>query len=523
MLSFLSILVGSLSCMRLALASAIALPQTPNPQSILGFGNLICSDSADFACGALETAAPLGFNAWLQNQRKLSFGYLLDNVAPNGSNAKGAVAGTVLASPSKQAPNYYYQWVRDAAITMHDVVQEYGKTGDPKLKAVIDYYADLQGVLQNTFNPSGGYTTGGLGEPKFQVDGAPFTGNWGRPQRDGPALRALTLINYIRTVNATSTITKDLPWIAKLYDGRQPTQSVIKADLEYVSNSWNLTSFDLWEEINDMHFYTAIVQHKSLVDGRDLAAALGDPGASAWYEIQQIKLADFIKKNFWDSTRGHLKSMLNTPSRNGLDCALLLGALHGGSNSLFPPWSDEVLASMEKLIRDMASRHPINQQPLPYCPANFRHGVGIGRYPEDIYDGVGFGEGNPWFLCTSSVSNVLYKVISHYITKGRFDINETNKGFFNWLSDEKAVVGSYTTTHLEFQEYLISMFKFADSFMNVIRWHTTNEGRLSEQFNKYNGLQQGAHDLTWSYGSFISASNDREPAKQALSRIVEAC
>jgi glucoamylase len=44
-------------------------------------------------------------------------------------------------------------------------------------------------------NPSGGLGNGrGLGEPKFMADETPFTGSWGRPQRDGPALRATTMI-----------------------------------------------------------------------------------------------------------------------------------------------------------------------------------------------------------------------------------------------------------------------------------------------------------------------------------------
>ena len=35
-----------------------------------------------------------------------------------------------------------------------------------------------------------------LGEPKYNVNGTPFTGPWGRPQNDGPALRAITLIKF---------------------------------------------------------------------------------------------------------------------------------------------------------------------------------------------------------------------------------------------------------------------------------------------------------------------------------------
>lgn len=176
--SVLGSLAGVYCCSRLVAGYAVG---TPSLQNILQKPGRPALDGLEYSWGLpppprySESIVPKGLEEWIQEQRKTSFRFLLDNIGPNGTNAKETVPGTVLASPSREGPNYYYQWVRDAAITMGDVVEEYGKTGDPNLREIIDYYADLQGVLQNTFNPSGGYTTGGLGEPKFMVDGAPFT------------------------------------------------------------------------------------------------------------------------------------------------------------------------------------------------------------------------------------------------------------------------------------------------------------------------------------------------------------
>jgi hypothetical protein len=58
--------------------------------------------------------------------------------------------------------------------------------GDTSLQSTIDNYVLAQAKLQGVSNPSGGLSTGGLGEPKFNVDESAFTGAWGRPQRDGP-------------------------------------------------------------------------------------------------------------------------------------------------------------------------------------------------------------------------------------------------------------------------------------------------------------------------------------------------
>ena len=61
--------------------------------------------------------------------------------------------------------------------------------GDFGLQSEIESYISAQAFVQTISNPSGGLSTGGLGEPKFMVNEEAFTGAWGRPQRDGPALR----------------------------------------------------------------------------------------------------------------------------------------------------------------------------------------------------------------------------------------------------------------------------------------------------------------------------------------------
>lgn len=47
--------------------------------------------------------------SWLEQEEKIALDKLLRNVAPGGVNAPDAAPGTVIASPSKSHPNYYYQ------------------------------------------------------------------------------------------------------------------------------------------------------------------------------------------------------------------------------------------------------------------------------------------------------------------------------------------------------------------------------------------------------------------------------
>jgi hypothetical protein len=65
----------------------------------------------------------------------------------------------------------------------------------------------------------------GLGEPKFNVDETAFTGSWGRPQRDGPALRATALIAYSKWLvsNGYTSTASSLIW------------PIIQNDLSYVA------------------------------------------------------------------------------------------------------------------------------------------------------------------------------------------------------------------------------------------------------------------------------------------------
>lgn len=89
----------------------------------------------------------------------------------------------------------YYTWTRDSALTMKVLIDQF-KNGDTSLLTVIEEYISAQAYLQTVSNPSGSLSSGGLGEPKFNVDESAYTGSWGRPQRDGPALRATALIAF---------------------------------------------------------------------------------------------------------------------------------------------------------------------------------------------------------------------------------------------------------------------------------------------------------------------------------------
>ena len=92
-------------------------------------------------------------------------------------------AGIVIASPNKVNPDYLYTWVRDSSLVFKVITDQFTHGEDNSLRGLIEDFFVAEAVLQQVTNPSGTIATGGLGEPKFNIDGSAFTGSWGRPQR----------------------------------------------------------------------------------------------------------------------------------------------------------------------------------------------------------------------------------------------------------------------------------------------------------------------------------------------------
>lgn len=100
--------------------------------------------------------------------------------------------------------------MRDAALTAQFLVDEL-VAGNASLQFLIQDYISSQARLQTVENPSGSLATGGgLGEPKFHVDETAFSGPWGRPQRDGPPLRAIAMITFANYLIVSQRVMEEM-------------------------------------------------------------------------------------------------------------------------------------------------------------------------------------------------------------------------------------------------------------------------------------------------------------------------
>jgi len=251
--------------------------------------------------------------------------------------------------------------------------------GNMSLQPKIEDYVHAQAVLQTVSNPSGAFLPAGLGlgEPKYNVDGTRFNGAWGRPQRDGPALRATALITYSKWMikNGKSKDVKTRIW------------PVIANDLSYVGQYWNSTGFDLWEEVQGSSFFTTQAQHRALAEGADLAKSLG---VSCTGCDQAPQVLCFLQNSFWNGK--FIVSNINVNNgRTGIDGNSILGSIANFDidaycdSPTFQPCNSMALANFKVLVDTFREAYSINHG----IPVG--QGVALGRYAEDIYMG-----GNPW-------------------------------------------------------------------------------------------------------------------------------
>ncbi len=424
-------------------------------------------------------------NDWMHLQRRRSLQYMMANLSP-----ADAVPGVIVAASSRKDPDYYYHWVRDAGIVVQSIVGEMPQASTDEKAKLAKFILEFVDFSRKNQLAS---TLTGLGEPKFNVNGEGYMGSWGRPQNDGPALRAIALIQL---ADVWFKAGKE-NWVRnKLYDGRWPTQTVIKADLEFVADHWRETCFDLWEEVKGVHFYSRMAQRRALIDGAWLADRLDDGGAAKYYRAQAALIETELLRH-WDPSKGVLVPTIDRDAGidykfEGLDASVIIGALHGRTNDgFFSVTNDKMLATFAKSVDRFSDLYRVNKN-------NTAPGVAIGRYPEDKYNGgvAAEPEGNPWFLLTVGYGEFLLRSASAFEVKGSFSINSTNRRFFEWLRINSSHSVGDLTQALRIR---------ANAFIERVRYHSGDDGHLPEQINRHSGFRQGAENLTWSYAAFLTA------------------
>jgi glucoamylase len=447
---------------------------------------------------------PESLEAWLPEESARAAALLLQNVSP-----PGALPGFIMASPSRSGPDYDYHWVRDSGIAVRALLSLYQSSGArAERRRYLDLLLSFVSFSRHIQQTAVQHGTG-LGEPKFTPDGEPYQGPWGRPQNDGPAIRAieLTRLAFALLDEGEGALVRE-----RLYDARLPADSVIKTDLEYVARHWSEPCIGPWEELRGRHFFAQLLSRRALAEGSALATRLGDTGAARFY-LEQSRLMEPELRRYWDPEKGYIVSTRDAERgpcgvRSGMDSAVVLATLGGyclddlvHEEEPYPVHDAQVLATIAVLERVFAALYPIND------PARNLPGIAVGRYPEDRYDGYRTDAlGNPWSGITIGFAMFYYKLVMRYRKLRRIAATTTSAPFFQRLP---ASGGDLFPQDPGFGEALAALGRRGDTFLQRVRCHVGADGSMAEQINRVTGFQQGAADLTMNYAAFLLAEEAR--------------
>jgi glucoamylase len=386
--------------------------------------------------------------AWIARETPVAEARLIANLSP-----EDGLPGSVVASPTRNDPDYYWNWVRDAAIVADWAVSAGGY--EPFLFDFVEFNRHLQTAPAQE----------GLGEPRFSVHGHAFNGDWGRPQNDSPALRLIAIGRF--ALKLLESGRENLVW-ARLWP-------VMKPDAAYVAGHWWRQSFDLWEEVKGEHFYTIAVSRRALLVGAQVFRRLGAFAEAEGLELEAERARESLSR-FVSRTekKASITATLNQTGglhgKAGLDSAVILASLHGnGPETPICAWAPSdplVLNTLHDLQDAFRKLYAVNfdlEAPL------------LGRYAEDTYRG-----GNPWILTTFAAAELHYRAAAELL-----QVKDT-AGF---------------RVHCE----------EGDRFMRTLRIFIERlGGAMPEQLDRRTGAGSSAADLSWSYVAFLTAAKSRE-------------
>lgn len=446
--------------------------------------------------------------------------YLLNNIAsvdhPIQKITDGvtmqALPGAMIASPSNRYPgfsqDYIFNWLRDAAICTDELVSLYQQN---KNAVNFSYFENYTHFLTIAFAQSPQLGQYNLGQPKFNIDGTIWEKAWARPQNDGAALTAITLIHIANIYLAQDQLARVKSQIMPL----------VKQTLAYIANHYQANSYGPWEEIKGQHFFNEMVQRKALIAGAALAEKLGDIKLANQYLRIVPKLNHLLKLHWYPDNQYYAETINQQFVKGGgLDSAVIIALVYGQtpSQALFALNNPKVLSTAYYVREAFENLYPINR----FDRENQIGGPLIGRYPNDIYDGNLFKSGNPWTLNTAVFAEFYYQLAGIYLKQKYIEIAPLSVKFFRQINPAiKLKPGKILAGTPQFEMIVSNLISAGDAMLQAILHGSICYAKndcyhLSEQLNRLSGKPVSAKDLSWSYAAFLSAAQARQKTLDLL-------
>jgi len=285
--------------------------------------------------------------------------YLFDNILETGS---------IMASPSTN-PDYRFHWVRDAAIVIKSIITLYAENPIPKYMTIFENYIMTE-KEHIKHHPA---------EPKFNLDKTPYTGDWGRPQNDGPAMRGIVCLKLLKIMpqKFASSLLK-----------------IILSDLSYTIDEIDQPCFDLWEEEFGYHIYTRMVQTKFVMEALNYPRVVNNESNLSSATLERC--IHYLSHHF---TNDGINASYNTQGQisRKYDASFLLALSHVDYDlPLIDNNRHHIEVYVDTMVKEFKKIYPIsNKLEIPL----------LGRYLEDKYF-----DGNPWIITTIALYQYWNKI-----------------------------------------------------------------------------------------------------------------
>lgn len=328
--------------------------------------------------------------------------------------APGSILASAVSSHWDPEPDYFHHWIRDAGVALkvwpevmaaaapgdlgwweaafHDHVRFSLAISDPERRGPAanplarSTREDHRQFLRPDAELAALRGAAWLEEPRVAADGGPDLERWGRPQDDGPALRASSVMS----------VTARCPWLRSADSDR-----LVARDLACLVAVAGRACLGPWEEEPARRStFTLIAEWDALDRGAACLPALAGPCREAAGRVEQI-LADAASEAGWRES----------VEAGWQDSATVLALLHAGRSdgpfSLAAPRTVATVRNLERLFGDL---YPINRGRT--VPA-------VGRWAEDV-----FFEGNPWFPVTLGFAEYHYRLAALTGDRAAFERGE---------------------------------------------------------------------------------------------------
>jgi glucoamylase len=481
-------------------------------------------------------AQPSGLLDWACEQQRFCVNAMLRAVSattlvkhrPAMGQTIRPARGSILASPEMAAydpkPDYFFHWLRDSALVadaLREAIEDgtLAPSGVEHLADFVDFSLRLCRLDGPSFLREGGYPetvepsfqqhvrsraeiaeiVGDriLGEGRHNADGGLDVLKWGRPQNDGPALRALAVMRFF-TLDAFRARTRDA------------ALTLLRYDLDYTLSHWRLPCCDLWEETNGFHYHTRLVQQSALAQGATFWTTEGDAErAKACADAARALLAEL--DSHFDPEDGVYRGRLaetgpNAPPPRRLDIAVVIAAIHAGRRAGTHSVTDpKMLATLFALERLFEEEYPINRaRPADCAPA-------LGRYAGDSYF-----SGGAYYFSTLGAAQFCFLLAQAAGEGEEVPVTGESRAPLAAMLRTSAALPEGALAG-RFREALAeAALRRGDMYLATVRRFTPASRELAEQFSQHDGAPSSADNLTWSYACFVTALAARRRALEAM-------